>query len=130
MSGDSTYTRVNLESVEDSAARFGFGDRGAARFPAADLGSEQAGFAWHSLQPNKRQPFGHRHDAAEEVCVVIAGSGRVKLDEKLVELRTRDMVRIAPKVARRFEAGEDGMELIVFGARHEGDGEMLNDFWA
>jgi hypothetical protein len=34
-------------------------------------------------------------------------------------------------VTRAFEAGEDGLELLVFGPRHQGDGEVVHgDFWA
>jgi quercetin dioxygenase-like cupin family protein len=58
---------------------------------------------------------------------VIAGSGRINLDGKAVELHPLDAVRVAPPVARAFEAGPDGLELLVFGPHHEGDGEILSD---
>jgi hypothetical protein len=42
-----------------------------------------------------------------------------------------DAIRVAPTVARAFEAGPDGLELLVFGPRHQGDGEVLkHDFWS
>jgi uncharacterized cupin superfamily protein len=34
----------------------------------------------YSLLPGKRSPFTHRHTDAEEIYVVLSGSGRVKLD--------------------------------------------------
>jgi mannose-6-phosphate isomerase-like protein (cupin superfamily) len=77
-----------------------------------------------------RQPFGHRHDKAEEVYVVIAGSGRVKLDDEIVDIAGRDAVRVAPGVMRAFEAGSDGMELLAFGAHHDGDGEVVQGWWS
>ena len=40
-----------------------------------------------------------------------------------------DALRVAPGVVRQFEAGPDGLEYLVFGAHHEKDGEMLNDWW-
>lgn len=34
-------------------------------------------------------------------------------------------------MARAFEAGDEGLELLVFGPRHEKDGEVLReDFWS
>jgi hypothetical protein len=32
-------------------------------------------------------------------------------------------------VIRTFEGGPDGIELIAFGPRHEGDGELLHGWW-
>jgi quercetin dioxygenase-like cupin family protein len=60
---------------------------------------------------------------------VLSGSGRVKLEDELRELVARDVVRVAPHVTRGFEAGPDGLELLAFGARHAGDGEIVQDFW-
>ena len=37
-----------------------------------------------------------------------------------------DAIRISPPIARAFEAGPDGLELLVFGPRHAGDGEVLS----
>jgi hypothetical protein len=54
-------------------------------------------------------------DAAEEIYVVLAGSGRINLDGEIVELRPLDAIRVAPEVARAFEAGPDGLEILVFG---------------
>jgi quercetin dioxygenase-like cupin family protein len=60
---------------------------------------------------------------------VLSGSGRVKVDEEIVELRPRDVVRVAPASVREFEAGPDGMELLATGTHVEGDGEMLQEWW-
>ena len=59
--------------------------------------------------------------------MVIGGSGRINLDGHIESLRPLDAVRIAPQVARAFEAGPDGLELLVFGPHHEGDGEFLKE---
>jgi len=61
------------------------------------------------------------------VYVVISGSGRINLDGEVAELRPLDAVRVAPTVARAFEAGDDGLEVLVFGPHCEGDGELLPD---
>jgi mannose-6-phosphate isomerase-like protein (cupin superfamily) len=124
-----TYTKKNLRDVEDSAVRYGFGDVQEARFPRTDLGAEQTGLSFLFIKPGKREAFAHRHHRAEEIYVVLAGSGRVKLDGDLVELALLDAVRVAPGTTRSFEAGPDGLEVLVFGPRMEGDGETVPDFW-
>jgi hypothetical protein len=54
----------------------------------------------------------------------------VKLDDDVVDLKRLDAIRVAPQVTRQFEAGSDGLELLVFGERHKGDGEVVNDWWS
>ncbi|MGI8440014.1 MAG: cupin domain-containing protein [Thermoleophilaceae bacterium] len=123
------YTLKRLTEVEDSAPRFGVGEVQATRFANEDLEAEHTGVSHHRLNPGKRQAFAHRHDKAEEVYVVLAGSGRVKLDDEIVEIEARDAIRVAPGVIRAFEAGSSGIELIAFGPRHDGDGELIHDWW-
>lgn len=125
----SGYTIANLEEIADLAPRFGYAEVGEARFANEQLGTGQVGLAFHRIKPGKRQAFGHRHEQAEEVYVVIGGSGRIALGDEIRELKTRDAVRIGPEVARAVEAGPEGLELLAFGARHEGDGELLPGWW-
>ncbi len=124
-----SYTIKNLTEVEDLAVKHGFSEMQEARFPREDLDAEDTGLAYIVLRPGKRQPFAHRHNEAEEVCVVLSGSGRAKLDDEVVELGTMDAIRIAPPVTRAFEAGPDGIELLIFGPHHAGDPEIIEDFW-
>lgn len=123
------YTKANLDDVEDSAARFGFGEIGEARFPTDEVGATQTGFSHHTLRPGRRQAFGHRHERAEEVYVVLSGSGRVRIDDEIVALRPRDVLRIGPRHVRAFEAGDEGLEVLALGARRRGDGDMLHGWW-
>jgi mannose-6-phosphate isomerase-like protein (cupin superfamily) len=125
------YSIKNLRQVEDSAPKHGFSEVGEARFPGSDLSAENTGLAYHVLRPNKRQAFAHKHDEAEEIYVVLSGSGKIKLDDDVVELDTMDAVRIAPSTVRALEAGDDGLELLAFGPRHEADGEIMpiDGFW-
>jgi mannose-6-phosphate isomerase-like protein (cupin superfamily) len=125
----SPYTITPITDVEDSAPGFGLGDVQEARFATQALDAERTGVSHLRLRPGRRQPFGHRHDSAEEVYFVLAGSGRVRLDDDIVEINTRDAIRVAPGVTRAFESGPEGLELIAFGARHEGDGELVHGWW-
>ena len=79
-----SHTKKNLRDVDDSAVRFGLSDTQEARFARRDLAAEQAGVAYLVIKPGRREAFAHRHRDAEEVYVVLAGSGRVKLDDELV----------------------------------------------
>ena len=125
-----TYTIKNLREVEDKAPQFGFQENQEARFAQDDLEAERTGVAFMVVKPGKRQAFAHRHDEAEEVYVVLSGSGRVKLDDSVEEIRAYDAIRVAPDVTRQFEADGEGLELLAFGARHEGDGELIwEGFW-
>jgi len=124
------YTHKRLTDVKDSAPEFGLGDDQEARFAKDDLDAEQTGFSHHRLRPGKRQPFGHRHDEAEEVYVVLGGDGRLKLDDEVIEVGTLDAIRVAPGVTRAFEAGPGGIEVLVFGPRHDGDGEVIQGWWS
>jgi mannose-6-phosphate isomerase-like protein (cupin superfamily) len=94
------------------------------------LGAEQTGVNYLIIKHGQREAFAHRHREAEEVYVVLAGSGRVKLDDELVDLAPLDAIRVSPGTTRSFEAGRDGLEVLVFGPHVEGDGEVVSDFWS
>jgi mannose-6-phosphate isomerase-like protein (cupin superfamily) len=108
------YAKKNLRDVEDMAVRFGFSKSQEARFPRQDLGAEQTGMNYLIVKPGQREAFAHRHRTAEEIYVVLSGSGRVKLDEERVELAALDAVRVSPGVTRSFEAGAAGLEVLIF----------------
>ena len=124
------HTRINLADVDDAAPANGFGARWEARVAREDLDAEQTGLTYFRLRPGKRSPFVHRHRHAEEVYVILSGSGRVRLDNESFDVRALDAIRIAPKTARAFEAGPEGLEFIAFGPHHEADGERVDDDWA
>ena len=123
------YAKKNLQSIKDSAVEFGLSATQEARFPRTELGAEQTGMNFFRVKPSQREAFAHRHRVAEEIYVVLTGSGRVKLDDELVDLSPFDAVRVSPGVARAFEAGPDGLEVLIFGPHVEGDGEMVPNFW-
>jgi mannose-6-phosphate isomerase-like protein (cupin superfamily) len=111
------YTKVNLkEDVQDSAPSFGYAPDMEARFASKDLELEQSGLGYERWSPHFRVPFGHTHKGQEEVYVVVSGSGRVKIDDEIVDYKQWDAIRVPAGVWRCFEAGPDGAEVIAFGA--------------
>ena len=128
-----SYTIKNLQDVEDSAPKFGFGQSQEARFARADLAAEQSGLSFHRVLSGQHQAFAHRHEKVEEIYVVLSGSGRVKLDDEVHEVKPLDAIRVAPNVARAFEASPDEpLEILAFGPHAPDDrGEMLTEgsFW-
>ena len=128
----SAFTIKNLRETQDAAPAIGVETVQEIRFPAPDLGAERTGLALMGVRPGRRQAVAHRHDEAEEIYVIISGSGRIKLDDQVRDVGPLDAIRIAPHVWRGLEAGAEGLEYLAFGARHEGDGATVaaDEFWA
>jgi mannose-6-phosphate isomerase-like protein (cupin superfamily) len=124
-----SFTLKRLTDVEDQAPGFGASEMQEARFAHADLDAEQTGVSLMVVKPGRRQAFAHRHEQAEEVYVVVCGSGREKLDDEIVEIGALDALRVAPGVTRQFEAGDEGIQFLAFGPRRQGDGEIVSDWW-
>lgn len=129
LAGGTGYTHVNLEAVEDMAPRFGYEQQGEARFATRPLGSARTGVSHQRLRPGVRQAFGHRHRHAEEVVVVLAGGGQVKIDDEIRDVVPLDAIRLAPGSARGLQAGPEGLDFLVFGPHHTGDAVIERDFW-
>jgi quercetin dioxygenase-like cupin family protein len=125
----SDWTIVHLLEMEDSAA--GRMEGLEARFSRKQLGSRDLGVTLFRYAPNLRNPRSHSHREQEEAYVVVSGSGRVRLDGEIRDLRRWDVVRVAPGVVRAFEAGPDGLEyLAVGGPKPEGgDGVVSESPW-
>jgi mannose-6-phosphate isomerase-like protein (cupin superfamily) len=125
------YAIKNLREVEDMAPRFGFSEVQEARFPRDDLDADTIGLAFHRVKAGKRQAFAHRHQNAEEIYVILSGTGRIKLNNAIEKIGPLDAIRVSPQVARAFEADpQENLELLAFGPRHAGDGEIIREgFW-
>jgi mannose-6-phosphate isomerase-like protein (cupin superfamily) len=123
----SDFAVKNLMEIEDSTGVEGIEGRFSRKF----LDSEQLGISHFRYAPGRRATSGHRHGEQEEAYVMVAGSGRIKLDDEVVELRQWNVVRVAPHVVRGFESGPDGLEVIAIGGSRpeEGDGEFVADRW-
>lgn len=57
------------------------------------------------------------------------GPGRSISDDDEVDVARLDAIRVAPNVIRGFEAGDDGLELLVFSQSTPGDAEIVADFF-
>jgi mannose-6-phosphate isomerase-like protein (cupin superfamily) len=125
----SGFTHTNLKVIGDAAA--GRASNIEAHFARSHLDSEHLGVSYFRYSPGVRVPVGHHHREQEEVYVVVSGSGRMRLDDEIVELEQWDVVRVAPETIRGLEAGPDGMEVVAVGSdRPEGgDGVSVPDWW-
>ena len=125
----SKFTVVNLSDVEDVASERAPGMEG--RFARKHMGSKELGVSFFRYGPRVRSPMGHSHKVQEEVYVVVDGSGRVKIDEEIIDVKKWDIVRVSPKAIRAFEGGPEGLALIAIGGTRpkEGDGVPVPDWW-
>jgi quercetin dioxygenase-like cupin family protein len=125
----SSFAKVNLLEVENSVG--GRVDGLDGRFGRKHLDSRDLGVSLFRYAPNLRSPLAHSHQVQEEAYVVVAGSGRILLDNETQELQVWDVIRVAPEVVRAFEAGPDGLELIAIGGPkpEEGDGVRATAAW-
>ena len=123
------FTIVNLMELENRAAEGGATLE--ARFARGHIDSEHIGVSHFRYAPGRHGAKGHSHKEQEEVYVVLSGSGRVKLDDEIVDVHPWDIVRVAPTTFRGFEAGPDGLELLAVGSdRPEGgDGVTSDEGW-
>jgi uncharacterized cupin superfamily protein len=125
------YTRVNLKSdVQDMAPKFGM-EGIESHFARTNLELESSGLSYYRLDPGYRTPFGHTHSEQEEVYVVISGGGRVAVDDEVVDMSQWDASRIPSGTMRAMEAGDDGAEILAFGAPNTDnkDADMQPGWW-
>jgi quercetin dioxygenase-like cupin family protein len=123
------YAIVNLLEIDDSVQGRVPGMEG--RFARKHLGARDLGVSHFRYAPSTRNPRGHSHREQEEAYIVVAGSGRVRLDDELHDIRQWDVIRVAPKVVRAFESGPDGLDLIAVGGPKPegGDGVGSDTPW-
>ena len=123
------YTIKNLKDLDDLAA--GRAEGVEARMARSALETEQVGVSYFNYGPGVKTGIGHHHRVQEEVYLVIAGSGQLKLDDEILDVKQWDVIRVAPAVVRAFAAGPEGIEVIAVGGPRpeEGDGETMPGWW-
>ena len=130
------FTLTNIrEDLEDLGSRFDGAPDLEFRAATEALELEQSSLSYQRVPPGYRFPYGHTHKKQEEVYVVVRGSGRMKVDDEIVELKEWDAVRVPPGSWRGYEAGPEGLEILVIGAPNLGeapreDVDGQRDWWA
>jgi mannose-6-phosphate isomerase-like protein (cupin superfamily) len=116
------FTRINIKNdLEDIGPLFDGAPDLEFRAATKALALADCALSYQRITPGCRFPSGHTHVRQEEVYVVVGGTGRMKLDDEIVELGAWDAVRVPPGTWRGYEAGPDGLELLVAGAPNLGD---------
>jgi mannose-6-phosphate isomerase-like protein (cupin superfamily) len=128
------FTHKNIkEEVEDIGRQFDGAPDLQFRAASKALELEHSALGYQYVPAGYRFPYGHTHRKQEEVYVVVRGHGRMKVDDEIVELKEWDAVRVPAGAWRGYEAGPEGLEILVIGAptldmRDDVDGER--DWWA
>ena len=124
----SAYALINLLDLDDLAADAP--DR-SVRFGRTALESRDLGVSLFTYEAGVRSSMAHSHKEQEEAYVVLSGSGRMLLDDEVLELEELDVVRVAPEVVRAFQAGPEGLEVIAVGGPKPegGDGVSTPASW-
>ena len=126
-----TLSNIN-EDLRTSGLNDGAPDRSSAR---------RQGARAREIRPEltaSRPAIGFRtatRTRSKEVYVVLRGSGRMKIDDEIVELKQWDAVRVPPGTWRGYEAGPEGLDILVIGAPNLGedpreDVDGQRDWWA
>jgi mannose-6-phosphate isomerase-like protein (cupin superfamily) len=127
------FTLRNLKrDVADIGPQFDGAPGLEFRAASAALELRHSALGYQFVPPGYRFPYGHTHRKQEEVYVVVRGSGRMKVDDEIVELAEWDAVRVPAGSWRGYEAGPEGLELLVIGAPTidmRGDVEGERDWW-
>ena len=102
------FTLRNLKAdLEDLGSNFDGPPDLEFRAATKALELERSGLTYQRVPPGYRFPYGHTHATQEEVYVVVRGSGRMKVDDEIVELAEWDAVRVPPGTWRGYEAGPE-----------------------
>ena len=130
------FTLKNLKAdLEDVGSNFDGAPDLEFRLATRRSSSSSPASSYQRIPPDYRFPYGHTHKEQEEVYVVVRGSGRMKLDDEIVEVNEWDVVRVPPGTWRGYEAGPEGLDILVFGAPKFGenprdDVEGQRDWWS
>ena len=130
------FTLRNIkEDLEDIGSKFDGAPELEFRSATKALELETSALSYQRVPPGYRFPYGHTHMKQEEVYVVVRGSGRMKVDDETVALKEWDAVRVPPGAWRGYEAGTEGLEILVIGAPNLGeapreDVDGQRDWWA
>ena len=115
-----TLTSIKKD-LEDIGSRFDGAPDLEFRAATKALELEESALSYQRVPPGYRFPYGHTHMKQEEVYVVLRGGGRMKIDDEIFDLTQWDAVRVPPGTWRGYEAGSEGLEILVIGAPNLGE---------
>ena len=127
------YTVQNLKEIDNQGVNFGLDENDIQLRMAKDpLECADCGLTYMRLGPGWRTPFGHNHKTQEEIYILVNGSARMKLEDKLVDMKPFTAVRVSPETMRSYEGGFEGAELIVIGTPRTGggDADIVQGWWS
>lgn len=90
------------------------GARPGKRFVDKEIAAEYIGMSANSLAPGGNAPFWHTHSRVEELYVFLGGSGKMALDEDVVEVQAGTVVRVGPDVWRAWHAAVDSAGPLIW----------------
>ena len=103
------FTLRNIkEDLEDIGSRFDGAPDLEFRAATKALELEKSALSYQRVPPGCRFPYGHTHMKQEEVYVVLRGSGRMKVDDEIVELKEWDAVRVPFRYVARLRGRSRG----------------------
>jgi hypothetical protein len=92
------FTLTNIrKDLEDLGPRFDGAPELEFRAATKALELEKSALSYQRVPPGYRFPYGHTHVKQEEVYVVVRGSGRMKVDDEIVEIEEWDAVRVSAR---------------------------------
>jgi mannose-6-phosphate isomerase-like protein (cupin superfamily) len=95
----------------------GEGPGGVVRKTRRALGAHAFGFNYFILPANQGgREHDHTESNQEEVYFIVRGSGMMRINAEVIELKPGRFVRVDPTATRLPTAGNDGLEFIAFGA--------------
>ena len=103
------FTLSNIKAdLEDIGPRFDGAPDLEFRAATKALELEKSALSYQRVPPGYRFPYGHTHMKQEEVYVVLRGSGRMKVNDEIVELKEWDAVRVPPRDVARLRGRAKG----------------------
>jgi mannose-6-phosphate isomerase-like protein (cupin superfamily) len=108
---------------------------GEMRMTTSEVGAQQVALTYRRMPPQTggKGSYGHAHRSQEELYLVLSGTLQFKLDDEVLDVPGRTVVRVAPEVVRSvWNEGPEDAELVIASVRIDEPGadvELTEDFW-
>lgn len=116
---DSPNAPYSLHNYGTWAAlgQYKYGPIDGKAFVKAELGTTSCEISLNRMEAGKGMPFLHAHKQNEEVYIVVGGNGLFHLDGQEFPIEEGSVIRVAPSVARGFQAGSEDLCLVCIQAK-------------